>query len=84
MNECKTFWLAVSILFAILFLCAAVIFLPMPVTGEKYADMVIPFILGSGFGVIIAMYFGTSEGSKAKNTTIAKLVADQVPPGDKP
>lgn len=77
MNQCKIFWLAVSVIFAILILCTSVIFVPIPETGEKYADMVIPFILGSGFGAIISMYFGTSEGSKTKNQVIANLLDKQ-------
>lgn len=77
MNQTDIFRFAVSVVFAILMLCAAVIFIPIPESGEKYADMVIPFILGSGFGVIVSMYFGTSEGSKTKNQTISSLIDKQ-------
>jgi hypothetical protein len=78
MNQERIFWFGVTVVIAVVGLCAAVIFIPIAETGEKYADMTIPFILGSGFGSIISVYFGTSEGSKTKTNTIAALVEKQV------
>jgi hypothetical protein len=40
-----------------------VTFIRIPETGTKYADMALPFLLGSGVGAIVGFYFGSSEGS---------------------
>ena len=77
MDQCKLFWFGVIVVMSVLGLCTAVIFIPIADTGEKYADMTIPFILGSGFGGIIGVYFGTSESSRSKNKTIETLVENQ-------
>jgi hypothetical protein len=77
MDQKRIFRFGVFVVMAVLILCTAVIFIPIAETGEKYADMTIPFILGSGFGSILGVYFGTSETSKTKTNTIAALVEKQ-------
>ena len=49
-----------------------VTFMPLPSGGSKYADMVVPFLLGSGFGLIGGFYWGSSDGSKQKTELLTK------------
>ena len=82
-DKTKIFWLGVAVVFGCLIYIACVTFLPIPPTGIKYADMAVPFLLGSGFGMVIGYYWGTSQGSSDKSKTIDKAlnaVVNQPPP----
>ncbi len=75
----KLVFMAFYVITAIFTYITAVTFLSIPETGQKYADMAVPFLLGSGFGALIGFYFAGSPGSKAKDETIRKIV-DILPP----
>jgi hypothetical protein len=66
--------LAFFLLTSILSYTFCVTFLPIPETGTKYADMALPFLLGSGIGAIVGYFFGSSEGSQEKNTLISQAL----------
>lgn len=51
----------------------AVTFLPLPETGIKYADMIVPFLLGTAVGTMITYNWGGSAGSSEKNALMAKM-----------
>jgi hypothetical protein len=70
-DKIRIFWLAVGVLAACFLYFFLVTFLPIPSTGNKYADMVVPFLLGSGVGVIVGFHWGSSEGSQEKNKLLA-------------
>ena len=54
-------WYVITAIFAYI---GAVTFLPVPETGSKYADMAVPFLLGSGFGALVGFYFAGSPNKK--------------------
>jgi hypothetical protein len=49
-------------------------FVPIPDSGIKYADMALPFLLGSGFGAVVGFYFGSSEGSQSSKDLANKAL----------
>lgn len=55
----------------IYFFC--VTFIELPDDGKRYADIILGFLLGSGLGVVVAFFYGTSNGTLAKNKQIADL-----------
>ncbi len=79
----KLVFMAFYIITSILVYITAVTFVPVPETGQKYADMAVPFLLGSGFGALVGFYFAGSPGSKTKDDTIRKIV-DILPPTPPP
>ncbi len=79
----KLVFMAFYIITLILVYIGAVTFLPIPETGQKYADMAVPFLLGSGFGALVGFYFAGSPGSKTKDDTIRRIV-DIIPPAPPP
>ncbi len=52
-----------------------VTFLPVPQSGQKHSETIVGFLLGSGITLILTFYFGTSQGSAAKNETISRLIS---------
>ena len=48
-------------------------FIPMPETGARYADIILGALLGSGFTVIVAFYFGSSKSSADKSEAMHGL-----------
>ncbi len=79
----KLVFMAFYVITAIFVYISAVTFVVVPETGQKYADMAVPFLLGSGFGALIGFYFAGSPGSKTKDDTIRKIV-DILPPTPPP
>ncbi len=75
----KLVFMAFYVITAIFVYISAVTFITLPDTGQKYADMAVPFLLGSGFGALIGFYFAGSPGMKSKDDTIRKIV-DILPP----
>ena len=80
MNEDKVFLakLAIFIISVCFIYFFAVTFIPLPKSGERFADVILGVLLGSGFTVVIAFFFGSSKGSADKNTTIDRLT-DTIP-----
>ena len=66
-----------GISFAYIFL---VTFVPIPETGIKHSDTVTGFLLGTGLGMLLSYYWGSSQGSAEKSKTIAKELTDDTPP----
>jgi hypothetical protein len=62
--------MAVFVVMVAFIYLAAVTFLPIPDTGIKYADIIVPSLINLGLGVIIGYFYGTSQGSQRKDTTI--------------
>ncbi len=52
----------------------AVTFIELPESGSKYADMAVPFLLGSGFGALIGFYFAGSPSNKERSGIVDKEV----------
>ena len=60
-------WLAIgTVVIGFLFLIA-IVFLPIPETGLKYADTVIGFLIGTVLSTVYGFYFGSSLGSRDKD-----------------
>jgi len=79
----KLVFLAFYVISAIFAYIGMVTFIPLPETGQKYADMAVPFLLGSGFGALVGFYFAGSPSSKAKDEAIRRIV-DVLPPTPPP
>lgn len=56
---------------ALLFL-AAIVFLPIPETGQEHSKTVAGFLMGVGLTTILNYYFGSSKGSADKTKIIEK------------
>ncbi len=72
----KLIFLAFYVMTVIFAYIGAVTFLPVPETGSKYADMAVPFLLGSGFGALIGFYFAGSPANKEKSEIIDRRLGD--------
>ena len=59
------FAIGVSTLCFVYFFC--ITFLPVPETGQKYADIILGFLIGTAFASILNFYWGSSDGSKDKD-----------------
>ncbi len=70
----KLICLAFYVMTVIFAYIGAVTFLPVPETGSKYADMAVPFLLGSGFGALIGFYFAGSPSNKEKSEIVDRRV----------
>lgn len=69
-EKTRIFWLGVGLMTACFAYFFVVTFISLPTSGAKYADMIVPFLLGSGLGAIAGFYWGSSEGSSQKNTLL--------------
>jgi hypothetical protein len=66
-------YLATGILcFCALYFCL-VTFVPIPTTGQKYADIILGALIGSAFTGILSFYFGSSKSSRDMGEQRAKL-----------
>jgi len=68
LGQIAVFILALSFIY---FFC--ITFIPMPETGVRYADIILGALLGSGFTVIVAFYFGSSKSSADKTEAMHGL-----------
>lgn len=59
------FGMSVLITCVIYFFC--VTFIPIPVSGQKYSDIILGALIGSGFTAIIQFYWGSSKSSQDKD-----------------
>lgn len=68
----KLFYFAIGIvgLCFVYFFC--ITFLGVPETSQRYADLILGFLVGTAFASIINFYWGSSEGSKNKDEKIEK------------
>ena len=49
-------------------------FIPLPKDNQRFADVILGFLLGSLIGSILQYYFGSSATSKDKDETISKII----------
>jgi hypothetical protein len=56
---------------ALLFL-AAIVFLPIPETGQEHSKTIAGFLMGVGLTTILNYYYGSSKGSADKNDLLKK------------
>lgn len=52
----------------------SITFIPIPKDNQRYADVVLGFLLGTLVGTIITYYFGSSNSSKEKEEAYRSLV----------
>jgi hypothetical protein len=52
----------------IYFFC--ITFLPVPAGGQRYADLILGFLLGTACAAVINFYWGSSKGSQDKNEAL--------------
>ncbi len=69
------YWYAIFLTIASFVYFFCVTFIKIDIDQRHYADIILGFLLGSGLGVIIAFFYGTSHGALAKNKQIADLAA---------
>ena len=78
-NKQKEFMQVLAILvllFSFLFF-VGVVFLPIPKSGERNADLILGALLGTGFNAILQYYFGSSKSSSDKREALAGKPADK-------
>ena len=54
----------ITVCFAYFF---CVTFMTIPEGGQRYADLILGFLIGTAFASVINFYWGSSEGSKDKD-----------------
>lgn len=59
------FAIGIVVVCFIYFFC--VTFLRIPETGQRYADLILGFLIGTAVASVINFYWGSSEGSKSKD-----------------
>lgn len=69
----KVFWFGFYVISVVMTYIGAVTFIPLGESGVKYADIAVPFLLGSGFGLIVGFYYQSTQASADKT----KLLADK-------
>ncbi len=55
-------------------------FIPIPESGQKYADVILGFIIGTALTTIIQYWWGSSSGSASKS----KVIEDLTKPPEQP
>lgn len=63
-------WIAVGIIAACFAYFFAVTFIGVPKGGQRYADLILGALIGSGFTALISFYYGSSKGSDDKNAML--------------
>ncbi len=66
----KVFWFGTYVITLVVGYVFAVTFIPVEEAGIKYADIAVPFLLGSGFGLIVGFYYQSTQASQDKTKTI--------------
>lgn len=68
----SAYFAAISVLlgFAYLFL---VTFIPIPQANQRFADIILGFLMGTVISTILTYYFGSSKSSSDKNKIIENL-----------
>lgn len=59
------FAIGIAVVCFVYFFC--VTFLTIPESGQRYADLILGFLIGTAFASVINFYWGSSEGSKDKD-----------------
>lgn len=66
-------YLAIGILAFCALYFVLVTFLPVAPSGQKYADIILGALIGSGFTALISFYFGSSKSSQDKGDQLNKM-----------
>ena len=73
MDDKKIMLYAALAIVAVCFLYFFLItFLTIPQSVQRYADLILGFLTGGGFGVIMTFYWGSSKGSADKTEALMK------------
>ncbi len=70
MNKPKLIYFAIGIVAICFLYFFAVTFYPIPEGGQRYADLILGFLIGTAFASVINFYWGSSEGSKDKDKNV--------------
>ena len=58
--------------FAFLYI-SGITFFTLPPDGQRYANTILGFLLGTAMGAILQFFYGSSHGSKAKDETLNNM-----------
>ena len=73
MNEKKPLlYFAMGIIAACFAYFFAITFLPIPAGGQRYADLILGFLLGTACASVFNYYWGSSKGSQDKNDILRR------------
>jgi hypothetical protein len=72
-------FLAVVIILSAVAVLFRILMYPIPPENKDLANIVIGIIIGTGFGSVVSYYFGSSIGSRNKETTLDNTIKTYVP-----
>lgn len=66
-DKTKLFYFAMGIVLVCFVYFFCITFFQIPEGNQRYADLILGFLLGTAFASVINFYWGSSEGSKTKD-----------------
>lgn len=66
-EKSKLLYFAMGVVSACIVYFFCVTFIPIPTTGQRYSDIILGALIGSGFTAILQFYWGSSKGSQDKD-----------------
>jgi hypothetical protein len=66
-DKTKLLYFACAIVATCFLYFFCVTFMPVPEGGQRYADLILGFLIGTAFASVINFYWGSSDGSKTKD-----------------
>lgn len=70
-NEKKLLlYLAAGVIAVCMVYFFCITFIPVPQSGQRYADLILGALIGSGFTALLSYWFGSSKGSADKDTLL--------------
>lgn len=74
-NDRRVFWLAVAVIAMVFIIILLLFFVTIPKDNKDTLETVVGVVVSGGLSGILGFYFGSSQISKAKDSTIANLSA---------